>query len=48
VTGVTFESTNGMEAPTLLVNGKDVDYSTVRQVSSTPISATQRKESIVP
>ena len=46
VTGVTFESTNGMEAPTLLVNGKDVDYSTIRQVSSTPISSTQRKESI--
>jgi flagellar basal-body rod modification protein FlgD len=48
VTGVTFESTNGMEAPTLLVNGKDVDYSTIRQVSSTPISSTQRKESIAP
>ena len=45
VTGVTFESTDGMEAPTLLVNGKDVDYSTIRQVSSTPISSTQRKES---
>src|ERR687885_1185143 len=45
VSGVTFESTNGMEAPTLLVDGKDVDYSTIRQVSSTPISSTQRKES---
>ena len=45
VSGVTFQSINGMEAPTLLVNGKDVDYSTIRQVSSTPISATQRKES---
>jgi flagellar basal-body rod modification protein FlgD len=45
VSGVTFESTNGMEAPTLLVNGTDVDYSTIRQVSSTPITSTQRKES---
>jgi flagellar basal-body rod modification protein FlgD len=39
VTGVTFESTNGMETPTLLVNGKDVDYSTIRQVSSTPTTS---------
>jgi flagellar basal-body rod modification protein FlgD len=45
VSGVTFESANGMEAPTLLVDGKDVDYSTIRQVSSTPITSTQRKES---
>jgi flagellar basal-body rod modification protein FlgD len=45
VSGVTFETTNGMEAPTLLVDGKDVDYSTIRQVSSTPITSTQRKES---
>ena len=45
VTGVTFESNNGMETPTLLVNGKDVDYSTIRQVSSTPITSTQSKES---
>lgn len=45
VSGVTFESTNGMEAPTLLVDGKDVDYSTIRQVSSTPITSTQAKES---
>lgn len=45
VSGVTFESTNGMEAPTLLVDGKDVDYSTIRQVSSTPITSTQPKES---
>jgi flagellar basal-body rod modification protein FlgD len=45
VSGVTFESTNGMEAPRLLVNGKDVDYSTIRQVSSTPITSTQAKES---
>jgi flagellar basal-body rod modification protein FlgD len=44
VSGVTFESTNGMEAPTLLVDGKDVDYSTIRQVSSTPISSTPAKE----
>ena len=39
VNGVTFESTNGMETPTLLVDGKDVDYSTIRQVSSTPITS---------
>ena len=45
VSGVTFETTNGMEAPTLLVDGKDVDYSTIRQVSSSPISSTQSKES---
>ena len=45
VSGVTFESTNGMEAPTLLVDGKDVDYSTIRQVSSTPITSTHAKES---
>jgi flagellar basal-body rod modification protein FlgD len=45
VSGVTFEATNGMETPTLLVDGKDVDYSTIRQVSSTPISSTQSKES---
>src|SRR5919202_3769539 len=38
VTGVTFETTNGMEAPTLLVDGTDVDYGTIRQISSTPIS----------
>ena len=41
VTGVTFETTtNGMETPVLLVDGKDVDYSTIRQVSSAPISST--------
>jgi flagellar basal-body rod modification protein FlgD len=45
VSGVTFQLTNGMEAPTLLVDGKDVDYSTIRQVSSTPITSTQSKES---
>jgi flagellar basal-body rod modification protein FlgD len=39
VSGVTFQSTNGMEAPTLIVNGKDVDYSTIRQVSSTPTTS---------
>jgi flagellar basal-body rod modification protein FlgD len=39
VTGVTFESTNGMEAPTLIVNGKDVDYSTIRKVSTSPIAS---------
>ena len=48
VTGVMFESTNGMEAPTLLVDGKDVDYSTIRHVSSTPISSTTAKESYRP
>jgi flagellar basal-body rod modification protein FlgD len=41
VTGVDFTSTDGVVAPTLQVNGKDVDYSTVLRVSSTPISTTE-------
>ena len=40
VTGVDFTSTNGVMSPTLLVNGKDVDYSTIVKVSSTPITST--------
>ena len=38
VTGVNFTTTNGAVSPTLQVNGKDVDYSTIVKVSSTPIS----------
>jgi flagellar basal-body rod modification protein FlgD len=38
VTGVNFTSTDGVVSPTVLVNGTDVDYSTIRQVSSTPIA----------
>src|ERR687884_125538 len=39
VTGVDFTSTDGVVSPTLQVDGKDVDYSTIVRVSSTPISA---------
>lgn len=38
VTGVDFTSTNGVVAPTLVVDGKDVDYTTIIKVSSTPIT----------
>jgi flagellar basal-body rod modification protein FlgD len=38
VTGVNFTSTDGVTSPTVLVNGKDVDYSTIRQISSSPIA----------
>jgi flagellar basal-body rod modification protein FlgD len=37
VTGVNFTSTNGVVSPTVIVDNKDVDYSTIRQISSTPI-----------
>lgn len=40
VTGVDFTSTDGVMTPQLLVNGADVDYSTIVKVSSTPISST--------
>ena len=40
VTGVDFTTTNGVVAPTLKVDGKDVDYSSIVKVSSTPISPT--------
>jgi flagellar basal-body rod modification protein FlgD len=39
VTGVNFTSTDGVVSPTLVVNGEDVDYSTIVQISSTPITA---------
>jgi flagellar hook assembly protein FlgD len=39
VTGVDFTSTDGVMTPTLVVNGADVDYSTIVKVSSTPITA---------
>ena len=38
VTGVNFTSTDGIVSPTIVVNGKDVDYSNIRRVSSTPIA----------
>jgi flagellar basal-body rod modification protein FlgD len=38
VTSVGFTSTSGLTTPTIQVNGKDVDYSTITKVSSTPIA----------
>jgi flagellar basal-body rod modification protein FlgD len=38
VSGVNFTSTSGVVSPTLVVNGTDLDYSTIRRVSSTPIA----------
>lgn len=38
VTGVTFTTTSGVVTPTVLVNGRDVDYSTIVKISSTPIA----------
>jgi flagellar basal-body rod modification protein FlgD len=38
VTSVGFTTTNGVTAPTIQVSGKDVDYSTITKVSSTPIT----------
>ncbi|SRR5712691_2435939 len=38
VTGVNFTTTDGVTSPTLVVNGTDVDYSSIRRVSSTPIT----------
>jgi hypothetical protein len=38
VSGVNFTTTDGVTSPTLVVNGKDVDYSSIRRVSSTPIA----------
>jgi flagellar basal-body rod modification protein FlgD len=40
VTGVRFETTDGAVSPIVQVDGKDVDYNTIRQISSTPISST--------
>ena len=39
VTGVEFTTTGGVVSPTLKVNGKDVDYTTIVKVSSAPISS---------
>ncbi len=38
VTGVNFTTTDGVVTPTVLVNGSDVDYSTIVKVSSSPIT----------
>ena len=37
VTGVDFTSTDGVVSPTLKLGDKDIDYSNIRRVSSTPI-----------
>ncbi len=37
VTGVNFTTTDGVVSPTVLVNGKDVDYSTIVKITSSPI-----------
>jgi flagellar basal-body rod modification protein FlgD len=39
VSGVNFTTTSGVVTPTVLVNGMDVDYSTIVKVSSTPIAS---------
>jgi flagellar basal-body rod modification protein FlgD len=36
VTGVRFESTDGAVSPIVQVDGMDIDYSTINQISSTP------------
>jgi flagellar basal-body rod modification protein FlgD len=38
VTSVGFTTTNGVTAPTIQVSGKNVDFSTITKVSSTPIT----------
>ena len=37
VTGVRLESTDGAVTPIVQVDGKDVDYSTINQITSSPI-----------
>jgi flagellar basal-body rod modification protein FlgD len=39
VTGVRFEKTDGAVTPVVQVGGKDVVYSTINQISSTPITS---------
>ena len=39
VTGVSFTTTAGVTSPTLQVNGKDIDYSTIVKVSGSAIAA---------
>lgn len=38
VTSVDFTSADGVVAPTVIVNNRNVDYSTIRKISSTPIA----------
>ena len=38
VTSVGLTTTNGVTSPTIQIKGKDVDYSTITKVSSTPIT----------
>jgi flagellar basal-body rod modification protein FlgD len=40
VSGVNFTTTDGVVAPTVVVGGKDVDYSTIIRVSSSPLAST--------
>jgi flagellar basal-body rod modification protein FlgD len=40
VSGVDFTTTNGVMTPALVVNGSDLDYSTIVKVSPTPITST--------
>jgi flagellar hook assembly protein FlgD len=42
VTGVNFITTDGVVTPTVLVNGKDVDYSTIVKVSSSTNSSSSK------
>jgi len=39
VSTVDFTSTDGVVAPTVIVNNKNVDYSTIRKISSTPLTS---------
>jgi hypothetical protein len=39
VSGVSFTTTAGVTSPTLQVNGKDIDYSTIVKVSGSAIAA---------
>ena len=38
VTSVGLTTTNGVTSPSIQINGRDVDYSTITKVSSTPIT----------
>jgi len=48
VSGVDFTTTNGVTSPQLVVNGSDIDYSTIVKVSSSPISTTGTPSTATP
>jgi flagellar basal-body rod modification protein FlgD len=48
VAGVSFESTDGLVAPSLLVGTQVVDYSDVRRISSTPVGTSSSAPSNTP